>query len=139
MLAFGGYAVTQQLLTLRSIDHIRSDSGDYQERTRQVLAIEDTLLREGKQHVVLSWDIEYLETWYYSKHRAQYECITSEGRWTIKKYVPLEFVSVEEIIANAPQTALITPTPALAQALAQAGLHPKVRFAQPQYVVAYLE
>lgn len=139
LLAFGGYAVTQQLLTLRSIDHITSDSGDYQERTRQLLAIEDTLLREGKQHVVLSWDVEYLETWYYSKHRAQYECITSEGRWTIKKYVPLEFVSVEEIVANAPQTALITPTPALAQALVRAGLHPKVRFAHPQYLVAYLE
>ena len=135
VLACGGYAVTQQLLTLRNIDHIRSDSRDYQERTRQVLAIEDMLLREGKQHVVLSWDVEYLETWYYSKHRAQYECITSEQRWTIKKYVPLEFASVEEIVANAPQTALITPAPDLAQALARAGLHLKVRFAQPQYVV----
>jgi len=138
LLAFGGYAVTQQLLTLRNIGHIRSDSGDYQERTRQVLAIEDTLLREGKQHVAFFWDVEYLETWYYSKHRSQYECITSEERWTIKKYVPLEFVSVEEIVANAPQTALIDPTPALAQALMRAGLHLKLRFAQPQHV-AYLE
>lgn len=134
LLACGGYAVTQQLLTLGSIGHIRSDGGDYQERIRQVLAIEDTLLREGKQHLVLSWDTEYLEIWYYSKHRAQYECITSV-KWTIQKYVPLKFVSVEEIVANAPQTALITPAPDLAQALARAGLHLKVRFAQLQYVV----
>lgn len=139
LLALGGYAVTEQLLTVRSIDHLQSDSGDYQERTRQVLAIEDTLLREGKQHVVLSWDIQYLETWYYSKHRTQYECITSEERWTIKKYVPLEFVSVGEIVANAPQTALVAPTPALAQALRRAGLRLKIRFAQPKYVIAYLE
>jgi hypothetical protein len=110
-----------------------------QNRTRQLLAIEDTLLREGKQHVILSWDVEYLETWYYSKHPAQHECITSEGQWTIKKYVPLKFVSVEEIVANAPQTALITPTPDLVQALARAGLRPKVRLAQPLYLVAYLE
>jgi len=139
LLAFGGYAVTLQVLTLRNIDRIQSDSGDYQERTKQLLAIEDTLQREGKQHVVLSWDIEYLETWYYSKHRAQYQCITSEARWTIKKYVPLEFVSVEEIIANAPQTALINPAPTLAQALKRAGLHLKVHSAQPQYIVAYIE
>jgi hypothetical protein len=139
LLAFGGYAVTQQVLTLRNVDHILSDSGDYQERMRQVLAIEDTLLREGKQHLVLSWDIEYLEVWYYSKHRDQYQCFSSEQRWTIKKYVPLEFVSVEEIVANASHTALITPPPALDIALKQAGLHLKVRFAQSQYIVAYLE
>jgi len=137
LLAFGGYAITHQILTLRNIGHIQSDSGDNQERTRQLLAIEDTLLREGKRHVVLSWDVEYLETWYYSKHRAEYECFASEDRWTIKKYVPLEFVSVEEIVANAPETALITPSPDLAQALAQAGLHLKIRLAQPLYIVAY--
>ena len=139
LLLFGGYAITQQVRTLKSIDHIRSDSGDYQERTKQVLAIEDTLLSEGKQHLVLSWDIEYLETWYYSKHRDQYECFTSEERWTLKKYVPLKFVSTEQIVANAPQTALITPGPALGQALMRAGLHLKVRVANPQYVVAYLQ
>ena len=139
LLACGGYAVTQQVLILRNIGHIRSDSGDYQERTRQLLGIEETLLGEGKQHIVLSWDIEYLETWYYSKHRDQYECITSEERWSMKKYVPLEFVSVEDIIAAAPETALITPSPALGQALSRAGLHLKIRFARPQYIVAYLQ
>lgn len=139
LIVLGGYAVTKQVLTLKNMDHIPSDSGDYQDRTRQVLAIEDTLLREGKQHVVFSWDIQYLETWYYSKHRAQYECITSEQRWTIRKYVPLQFVSIEEIVGNARQTTLITPTPELVQALARAGLQTKVRFTQPQSVVDYLE
>lgn len=139
LLAFGGYAITQQAFNIKNIDHILADTGDYQERTRQMLAIEDTLQSEGKQHVVLFWDIQYLETWYYSKHRDQFQCITEEKRWTIQKYVPLEFVSVKEIIANAPQTALINPTPALAQALKRAGLRLKVRFAQPQFIVAYIE
>ncbi|MGH9679745.1 MAG: glycosyltransferase family 39 protein [Candidatus Acidiferrales bacterium] len=139
LLVFGGYAVTQQLHTLRNIDHIRSDSGDYQERTREVLAIEDPLLREGKRHVVLFWDVEYLETWYYSKHRSLYECITSEKRWTIQKYVPLQFVTAEVVNGNAPETALINPTPAMGQALARAGLRLKVLFAQPQTVVASIE
>jgi hypothetical protein len=138
LLAFAGSSVAGQLLTVRSIDHIRGESEDYQERTRQVLAVEDTLLREGKQHVVFAWDVEYLETWYYSKHRVQYECITSEARWTIKNYVPLQFVSVEQVVANARQTALVAPTPALAEALERAGLHLKVRFSEPQYI-AYLE
>lgn len=105
----------------------------------QVQAIDDTLLREGKEHLVLSWDIEYLEVWYYSEHREQYECVTSEDRWTIKHYVPLQFVSVKEIVAAAPQTALITPSPVLGHALARAGLYLKIRFAQPQYIVAYLQ
>ena len=139
LLAFGAYSVTHQLLTLRNIDHIRSDSGDYQERTKEILAIEDTLSGEGKQRQVFSWDIAYLETWYYSKRRDQLECITTEERWTIKKYVQLDFVSVREIVANAPQTALISPTPALAEALASAGLHLQERLAQPQYVIDYLE
>jgi len=139
LLAFGGYAVTQQMLSLKNIDHIISDTGDYQERTRQLLAIEDTLQREGKQHAVFTWDIEYLETWYYSKHRAQYQCITSQDRWTIKKYVPLDFVSVDEIIANASQTAIINSDPALAQALKRAGFHLKVHFVKPYYIVAYIE
>jgi len=50
----------------------------------------------------------------------------------------LHFVSVEEIVANAKQTDIVAPSPALAAALARAGLHLKVRMAAPQQVV-YLE
>ena len=138
LLAVGGFGVSQQLRTVRDVDHIPSESGDNQGRTRQLLALEDTLFREGKRHVAVTWDIQFLETWYYSKHRDQYECVTSQERWAIKNYVPLHFVSLEEIVADARQTAVINPPPALAAALEQAGLHLKVRFAEPQYVV-YLE
>jgi hypothetical protein len=50
----------------------------------------------------------------------------------------MNFLSVEEIVANARQTSVIYPDPVLAEALQGAGLHLKVRFAEPQYVV-YLE
>ena len=124
--------------TLSRLDHIKADSGDYQERTRQVLGLEDTLLSEGKQHLVFNWDIQYLETWFYAEHRVNYECNASEARWGITRYVPLRFVSIPEIVGNAGQTALIAPSPALADALVRAGLKLKVRFAQPQQVI-YLE
>ena len=56
----------------------------------------------------------------------------------LQKYAPLKVVWVKEIVANARQTAVIDPEPAFAEALEKAGLHLKVRFAKPQYVV-YLE
>jgi len=138
LLALAGPAVILQVRTLRSIDHIRTDTEDYQQRTRQVLALEDTLLREGRLHLVLDWDIQYLETWYYSKHRLNYECITSERRWAIKNYVPLRFISMQEMAAHAKETALIAPSAQLVGSLRQAGLHFKIRLAGPQRVY-YLE
>lgn len=85
-----------------------------------------------------SRDIEYLEAWYYSKHQSQYECITPRGPVDHQKLRPAKVVSVEEIVANVPQTALIAPAPDLVRVLARKGLYPKNRVAQPQYV-AYLE
>ena len=138
LLASTGSAVGLQARTLWNVHYIEADSGDYQERTRQILALEDMLSREGKQHVVLDWDVRYLETWYYSKHRDLYECITAEQRWALKKYVPLRFVSVEQIVANARRTAVIAPSPSLAESLTRAGLRLSVRVAGPLRVV-YLE
>jgi Dolichyl-phosphate-mannose-protein mannosyltransferase len=135
LLVFGGYGISQQLRTLRSINHIQA-FGDYQERTREMLALEDTLQREGKRHFAVASNLLFLEAWYYSKHPEQYAYVTSQP-WNTRKYAALSFVSVEEIVANAGQTAVIAPDPALAEALDRAGLHLKVRFAYPY--VLYLE
>ncbi len=138
LLAVGGSAVGQQVRAMRNINEIKADSGEYQERTLHLQSLEEMLIRDGKQHVVLDWDIEYLEAWYYSKHRADYECFTSEKRWAIARYTPLHFVSIAEIVANAKNTALVAPTPALTEALARAGLHLKSRVADSQQII-YLE
>ena len=103
-----------------------------------MLALEDTLRREGKRRFAVTFNLLFLEAWYYSKHPEQYGYIGPGPVWGIKKYVALDFLSVEDIVANARQTAVIDPGPALVEALERAGLHLKVRFAEPQYVV-YLE
>jgi len=136
LVVFGGYGISQQLRTLRNINHIPA-FGDHQERTRRMLALEDTLEREGKRHFAVTSNLLVLEAWYYSKHPDQYGYVTSHPEWSMK-YVPVKSLSIEEIVANARQTAVIDPEPALAQALEGAGLHLRVRFAEPQYVV-YLE
>jgi hypothetical protein len=138
LLAFAGSAVGQQVLTLRSVNKIVADTGNYQERTRQILALEDTLLREGKQHLVITRDVWYLEAWYYSPHRVQLECLTAEKRWGIKDYIPLRFVSVKDLLAHSAETAVIAPNRAVTEMLVKAGCRFKVRFTEPQTVL-YLQ
>ncbi len=137
LFVFGGFGIGQQVRTLRHIDHIPATLEDPQERTRQMLALEDTLRREGKEHFAVARNLLFLEAWYYSKHPEQYEYFSTEPL-VLQKYAPLKVVWVEEIVARARQTAVIAPGPALAEALERAGLRLKVRFAQPLYVV-YLE
>jgi hypothetical protein len=137
LVVLGGFGISQQLRILRHIDHIQATGvGDRQEQTRQMLALEGTLQREGKRHFAVTNNMLFLEAWYYSKHPEQYALVAPA--WSLKKYVALNILSVEEIVADARQTAVIDPMPALAEALERAGLHLKVRFAEPQYVV-YLE
>ena len=54
-----------------------------------------------------------------------------EDRWAIKKYVPLHFVSAEDVAANANQTAIVfldEGRPGLPEALHEMGIDTKVRF-----------
>ena len=144
LVVFGWFGVTQQLLTLKYIDHIEA-VGDYQEGTRQILALEDTLHREGKSHFAVTSNLQFLEVWYYSKYSYQYGYAGPRQSWVTRKYLaldkrypPLNILSIKDIVANARQTAVINPGPDLIAALEGAGLHTKVRFSEPQYVV-YLE
>ena len=144
LIVFGWFGVAQQLLTLQYVDHIEA-AGDHQERTRQMLALEDTLHREGKSHFAVTSNLQFLEAWYYSKYPNQYGYAGLRQSWVIKKYIalnkkyaPVNILSIEDIVAHARQTAVINPGPALIEALERAGLQTKVRFSGPQYVV-YLE
>jgi uncharacterized membrane protein len=137
LILFGGFGIGQQVHTLRHIDHIPA-FGDHQERTRQMLALEDTLRREGKSHFAIARNLPFLEAWYYSKHPEQYEFLAFGEPWLMRKYAPLKFVFAQEVVACAGQTAVIDPEPPMVEALERAGLHLKVRFAEPHYVL-YLE
>jgi hypothetical protein len=133
-----GIAIAQQWQAVRRAGDIRSESGDYQEDTRRILALEDTLLAHGKRHIVFNWDVRYLEVWHYSKHPEAYECVTAEKRWALQRYVPLRFVFVDDIVARSASSALIAPSPELADALRRAGLRLVPRFSLPQPVY-YIE
>ena len=136
LLVFGGYGFSQQLRTVRNLRHIPA-FGDHQERTRDMLSLEDTLEREGKRRFAVTSNLLVLEAWYYSKHQDAYGYLAAHPEWSMK-YVPVKSLSIAEVVAGARETAVIDPEPALAETLEAAGLHLKVRFAEPLYVV-YLE
>jgi hypothetical protein len=137
LVVFGGFSINQQRRTLRSIDHIEA-FGDHQQRTRVMVALEDTLRRDGKQHFVFVFNLPFLEAWYYSKHPEQYEFVTDQPHDVSDKYIALKFVSRQELITNAKQTALIgAPEDDLVQTLRQAGLGLSLRSKYPEYY--YLE
>jgi hypothetical protein len=139
LIVFAGAGINGQLLTLRNIDHIQA-YGDPQARTRQMLALEDTLEREGKRHLAVRFPLLFLEAWYYSKHRERYGLVWYGDVGDVgnaRKYYALNFISLEEVVANARQTAVIGPDPVLTEALQKAGLRLKTRFITPH--VVYLE
>ena len=102
-----------------------------------MLALEETFHREGKKHIAVSSALVYMESWYYSKYRDQYEYVTSQP-WPVGKYASMRVASESTIVADAGQTAVIDPAPALAEALQHAGMRLRIRFTDPVYVV-YLE
>ena len=136
LLIFGGIGVFDELRVVRNLQQIQI-YGEEQRNTRQMLALEDTLRGEGKRNFGMASGILFLQAYYHSNHPEQYGLIRFKPPWRIAKYVPLRFLSMEQIVANARETALIDLPPPLALALEKAGLHLKVRSIQP-YVV-YLE
>ena len=128
---FGGW---RQLRTLKSVDHIQVQMvGDTQQDTRQMLALEETLQREGKRHFATGDIHLFLTSWYYSKHRERYEFVGSRPL-RIFKYAAMSFKTVEETVANAEETAIIRPDEHLVEGLQRAGYHMKVRSSEP-YII----
>jgi hypothetical protein len=70
LLAFTGFGLFQQVRVLRSIDHIQA-FGDHQDRTRQMLMLEDTLRQDGKKTFAFTGTM-FLEPWHYSRHQEEY-------------------------------------------------------------------
>jgi hypothetical protein len=134
----GGFGMFQQLLTARHVHHIDA-YGDHQERTREMLAVEDALKRDGKSRFAFSNNLQFVEAWYYSKYQGAYGLYwpVPMGALTLEKYAPVKFVTVSDIAANAAQTAVIAPDNRLLAELERAGLHPKIHFTEPY--IFYLE
>jgi len=148
VLLFAGSGARQQWIRVTSADRIQPNSklgpegqapfGEHQQRTKQLLAWEDTLRQDGKSKIAVCNASLYLESWYYSKHRGSYQIVQLNPPWTFARFHGLQFPTVKELISNARQTALVEPWPALLRDLEAAGLRTRIRFAYPVYVV-YLE
>jgi Dolichyl-phosphate-mannose-protein mannosyltransferase len=134
LVVFGGFRISQQLRTLIRIDQ------NLEKGTRRMLAVEDTLQREGKRYFAVCSGMLFVEAWYYSKRPDSYAYLRTPGQppYTSKYVAQNNTMSIEEIVAKARQTAVIAAEPALLETLGRVGLHLKVRFADPLYVV-YLE
>jgi hypothetical protein len=138
LIAFMGFGLFQQARVLRSIDHIGA-FGDHQERTRQMLALQDSLRHEGKSIFAFTSPM-FLEPWYYSKHPEEYALVRFRPGG-LKHYDAIRFLSVDEVVANARKIALVDPDPDLVENLRRSGLHLTVRrldYTSPQYIL-YLE
>jgi mannosyltransferase len=138
LVAFAGFGLFQQVRVLRSIDHIPA-FGDHQERTRQMLTLQDTLRQDGKRIFAFT-SMMFLEPWYYSKHPEEYAFVRFHPG-SLKHYDSIRFLSVDEVVANARQIALVDPEPDLVEALRLSGLHLTIRhldYTSPQYIF-YLE
>jgi hypothetical protein len=133
LVLFGGFGISQQLRTMIRIPQ------NLEKGTRRMLAVEDTLQREGKRYFAVCSGILFVEAWHYSKRPDLYAYVRTPGQPSFtNKYVAQNTISIEEIVAKARQTAVIAAEPAFLETLDRAGLHLKVRFADPLYVV-YLE
>ena len=148
VLLFAGFGAREQWLRARLVAQIQpasalGDEGDYpyddhQARVRTMLEMEPMLRSEGKTLVAYTGSLLYLETWFYSKNRSTHALYWPWKPWIISRYVPLRYLSLEDIVANARHIALVSPDPELIKELEEAGLRARTRVDSPLNVV-YLE
>jgi uncharacterized membrane protein len=114
---------------------------------RRYLDIEGSLGGDGKRFVLFSNPVLFMEAQYYAS--GSQECVllllpngTQEDNWArqelfLSRYHPLQFWKIEDLSKHAQETALIQPTPAVLDAIEQAGLKAEVRFRTPLEVVYF--
>jgi hypothetical protein len=115
-------------------------------RVKEVLAMESTLIGDGKKTIAVPADhILGVEARYYSKHPENYVFVVTPhlgvvGRvhQNLAQYRPMRFWNLEELRANARETALIDPSEETLRAMAQAGFQIK-SLASKQVKFVYLK
>lgn len=120
--------------------------------TARFLTLEGPIGRDGKQFMLFFDDIIYMNAQYYSAHpercamllganagggtpyaRAQADILRLEVN--LSPYYPLHFWDSNDLREHAHDTALIDPSPAVMDALKQAGFTPVIRYSTPLTVV----
>jgi Dolichyl-phosphate-mannose-protein mannosyltransferase len=115
-------------------------------RMKEVLAMESTLMRDGKTIIALPADhILGVEARYYSKHPENYAFVVTPhlgvvGRvhLNLAHYHPMRFWNLEELCAHARETALVDPSEDMLKAMTGAGFQIK-SLATKEVKIVYLE
>ena len=119
----------------------RDPSRGYYSPIRQVLSMEDTLRKDGKQFFVFCNQVRYLEALQYSKHPESYVLLPSmdlgdlHETMILARYYPMQFWTVEDLKKHARETALLVPGESSLNSMQQAGFEITVRYAKPVEVV----
>jgi 4-amino-4-deoxy-L-arabinose transferase-like glycosyltransferase len=132
------WGVAQQALTVRDPEPTTRAS---QKRTRQYMAREDSLWKDGKQFVLFPNLPLYLDSVYYSRRPSACFLLTGQGGFiqavgqSLSVYHPMQFWTLDDLKSHARETAVIEPTPDELELLKQAGLQIEVRYPKPLDVV----
>lgn len=140
LLVFG---VNQQVDVLQHPERI-DPWGGQQTKTRAMMRLEDSELNNASYIVVPVNGLLGVEGYYYSKHPERYVFlidphVNSTGGVLINlgKESEMRFWTVDELAAHAREAVVIEPSRETLNALQQAGLRPKGRFAEGLEIVSF--
>ena len=113
-----------------------------QARIRQMLSLENSLRRDGKQFILISGNFLYYEAQYYSRQPDLYRYLEPDDPvYAIPdyfaNYYSLKTWKLSDIKEHARQTAVINPLPDTLSGMKQAGFETKTRFTDPLVVVYF--
>jgi len=115
---------------------------DEQIEIRAMLALEDTLQKDGKRYIATAEAgslLFWYRAWYYSKHPERYvRVIAALPGWQMGDYAALTFWTMADLKKHASETAIVESDPGFLQRVVDAGLHPVIHSCVPLEVV-YLE
>ncbi|MGC2108197.1 MAG: glycosyltransferase family 39 protein [Candidatus Korobacteraceae bacterium] len=129
------YGVAKQAAETRHPDH------GFYSPVRQMLSVEDSSRKDGKQFFALCNQSRYWEAYHSSKHPEQYTFLASMDSGDLRltdnfsRYVPVQVWTMDDLKNHARETALILPHQRLLNYLKQAGFQVEVRSSSPVLVV----
>jgi hypothetical protein len=135
LLLLAGYAVRNEMLTALHPEQILY-FGDQQGLTRTGLALEDSILADGKRYITSPARLLIAEVRYYSKHPEHYAELPPKWQWVAARYdTSILYWNIDDLKRHAAETAVLLATPEFIAEMARAGIrttaapkHPEVLY-----------
>ena len=127
-------AVGRQVRDLRSADKLEPPSAPFQQReTRQSLAVEDDLLKDGKRHVVAEHTV-VRALQYYSKHPEMYVSYGPNDAPYFCQFLGDACWGPDMVKTHATEVASVYPTDSLLTMMTEAGFQTTIKRMKPLVV-----